>query len=104
LLGLFGRSGGAIKVRGMFLHPNQLNAAKTAFPQIERLQAVITRPENKDVVSIYIQLKDGTAEDGIAEKLVALAQNAVRLRIDEVIFVDEIDPNERIIVDGREWE
>lgn len=104
LLGLFGRSGGAIKVRGMFLHPNQLNAAKTAFPQIERLQAVITRPENKDVVTIYIQLKDGASDDGIAEELIALAQNAVRLRIDEVVFVDEIDPKERTVVDAREWD
>lgn len=104
LLGLFGRSGGAIKVRGMFLHPNQLNAAKMAFPQIERLQAVITRPENKDVVTILIQLKDGASEDGVAEKLAALAQNAVRLRIDDVVFVDEIDHSERTIVDSREWD
>ena len=104
LLGLYGRSGGAIKVRGMFLHPNQLNAAKTAFPQIERLQAIITRPENRDVVAIHIQLKEGAEADGIAEKLVALAQSAVRLRIDEVVFVNEIDPDERTIVDARDWE
>ncbi|MEL6528306.1 MAG: phenylacetate--CoA ligase family protein, partial [Chloroflexota bacterium] len=54
LLGLFGRSGGAIKVRGMFLHPAQLMAAKTALPMIENLQAVITRPENKDIVTINV--------------------------------------------------
>lgn len=104
LLGLFGRSGGAIKVRGMFLHPNQLNAAKMAFPQIERLQAIITRPENKDVVTIKLQLKDGAEAGQLAEQLKALAQNAARLRIDEVIFVDEIDSKARTIVDEREWD
>lgn len=104
LLGLFGRSGGAIKVRGMFLHPNQLNAAKMAFPQIERLQAIITRPENSDVVTIKLQLKEGSEIGDLAEKLKGLAQNAARLRIDEVIFVDEIDSNARTIVDEREWE
>lgn len=104
LLGLFGRSGGAIKVRGMFLHPNQLNAAKMAFPQIERMQAIITRPENKDVVTIKLQLKEGVTEDGIGEKLQALAQSAVRLRIDEVIIVNEIDSSGRTIVDNRTWD
>ena len=35
LLGLFGRSGDAIKVRGMFLHPNQLQYAVMQFPEIK---------------------------------------------------------------------
>lgn len=104
LLGLFGRSGGAIKVRGMFLHPNQLNGAKNFIPEIERLQAVITRPENKDVVTIKLQLKEGASGEGIGDKVKLLAQNAVRLRIDEVLIVDEIDSSERTIVDNREWD
>ncbi|MEO1164152.1 MAG: AMP-binding protein [Chloroflexota bacterium] len=104
LLGLFGRSGGAIKVRGMFLHPAQLMAAKTALPMIENLQAVITRPENKDVVTINVVLKEGASEEGVAEKLTALAQNAVRLRVDEVIFVDEIPSGERTVKDERDWD
>ncbi|MGJ3240128.1 MAG: phenylacetate--CoA ligase family protein [Anaerolineae bacterium] len=104
LLGLYGRSGGAIKVRGMFLHPNQLNAAKTAFPQIQRLQAIITRPENKDVVTIRLQLKNGIEAGDLPEKLIALAQNAVRLRIDKVVVVEDIDSKARTIVDEREWD
>lgn len=106
LLGLYGRSGDAIKVRGMFLHPNQLKAAVMAFPQIKDIQVVITRPENKDVVTFNLELKDGESEEGIADKLKALAQNAVRLRIDEVNFVSagEIDPSARKIIDNRDWD
>lgn len=103
LLGLFGRSGDAIKVRGMFLHPNQLKAAASQFPQIERLQAIITRPENKDVVTIKVQLADGASSDGVADQLKALAQNAVRLRIDEFIFED-VDAGERTVIDARDWD
>src|SRR5690606_31807722 len=40
LLGLFGRSGEAIKVRGMFLHPNQLRGAAAQFPMIKGIQAI----------------------------------------------------------------
>jgi phenylacetate-CoA ligase len=103
LLGLYGRSGDAIKVRGMFLHPNQLKAAAGQFPAIAALQAVITRPENSDVVTLRVQLKDGGSSDEIAQGLIQLAQNAVRLRIDEVVFVDEIASNERTIKDERDW-
>jgi phenylacetate-CoA ligase len=104
LLGLFGRSGDAIKVRGMFLHPNQLKMAAAQFPNIQTIQAVITRPENSDVVTLRVQLKEGASDDGVGEKLQALARDAVRLRIDEIVFVDAIDTNERTVKDERKWE
>ena len=105
LLGLFGRSGDAVKVRGMFLHPNQLAYAVMQFPAIAELQVVVTRPQNRDVVTVNVELKEGASAEGIAEKLKALAQQAVRLRIDEVNFVERgsIDPSSRKIVDAREW-
>lgn len=106
LLGLYGRSGDAIKVRGMFLHPSQLQAALMAFPQIKDMQVVITRPENKDVVTFNLELKEGQSSEGIADKLKGLAQQAVRLRIDEVNFVEAgvINPSERKIIDQRNWD
>ena len=106
LLGLFGRSGDAIKVRGMFLHPNQLQYAAAQFPQIKAIQAVITRPENRDVVTVNLELHEGQSAVGLAEKLSALAQQAARLRIDAVHIVEagSIDPSERAIIDEREWQ
>lgn len=106
LLGLFGRSGDAIKVRGMFLHPNQLQYAVTQFPQIKAIQAVITRPENRDVVTVNLELHEGQSPVGLAEKLSALAQQAARLRIDAVNIVEagSIDPSARAIIDDRAWE
>lgn len=104
LLGLYGRSGGAIKVRGMFLHPQQLMLATKFIPEIVRLQAVISRPENRDVVTLNVQLAEGTAHDGIAEKLKALTEANVRLRVDEVIFVPQIDSNARTVKDERKWD
>ena len=106
LLGLFGRSGDAIKVRGMFLHPNQLNYAVMQFPEIKDIQVLITRPANRDVVTVNIELNEGADGTGLAEKLSVLAQQAVRLRIDAVHIVEAgvIDPNARKIVDERKWD
>ncbi|PJF22752.1 MAG: hypothetical protein CUN56_04435 [Phototrophicales bacterium] len=106
LLGLFGRSGDAVKVRGMFLHPNQLLAAKTQFPQIKNIQAIITRPGNNDHVLLRVELQPGTNANGLAEKLKEAARSAVRLRIDDVEFVEpgSIKPGERVVKDQRTWE
>jgi len=106
LLGLYGRSGEAIKVRGMFLHPNQLLAAKLQFPQIKTMQAIITRPENRDYVLLKIELNDGADGAGLGEKLQGLAQAAIRLKIDEVVMVPagEIKPGERTVKDERKWD
>ncbi len=106
LLGLFGRSGDAIKVRGMFLHPNQLNHAVMQFPEIKDIQVLITRPANRDVVTVNIELNEGADGGEVAEKLSALAQQVLRLRIDQVKVVEAgvIDPNARKIVDEREWD
>lgn len=106
LTGLFGRSGDAIKVRGMFLHPNQLKMAVMQFPEIKDIQVFITRPENSDVVTFHVELKEGESGEGTADKLKDLAQQAVRLRIDEVQFVPvgSIDPTARKIVDQRDWD
>ncbi len=106
LLGLFGRSGDAIKARGMFLHPNQLKAAATQFPEIKEIQAVITRTANRDVITVNIELSQGADGAGLAEKLSALAHSAARLRIDAVNIVEAgtIDPSARKILDERNWD
>lgn len=104
LLGLFGRSGDAIKVRGMFLHPNQLRGAAARFPQIKGIQAIITRPENNDVVTLRVALQAGGSDEELANQLKELARAAVRLRIDDVVFVDEIPENERVVKDERSWD
>lgn len=104
LLGLFGRAGDAIKVRGMFLHPAQLMAARTAFPQIKNMQAIITRPENKDIVTIKLELDGGGSDSDLADKLKQLAESAIRLRIDEVLFVSAGDIQGRPVLDERKWD
>lgn len=105
LLGLFGRSGEAIKVRGMFLHPNQLRGAAAQFPIITAIQAIITRPENKDYVTLRVEVREGADTEGLGEKLQALAQAAVRLRIDEVQIVPRgTIGSERTVRDDRKWD
>lgn len=106
LLGLYGRSGGAVKVRGMFLHPDSLGRARAFFPQIKHIQAVITRPENRDHVTVRLELQPGESGEGLPDMIKNLAEQAIRLRIDEVVIVPPgtIDPTARTVLDERQWD
>lgn len=101
LRGLVGRSGEAIKVRGMFLHPNQLRFAAGMFDGIDAMQAVVTRDGNRDQVTLRVVQKDGTGID--PEFLKKAVSDAARLTINHVDLVDSID-GERLIVDQRKWD
>ena len=106
LLGLFGRSGDAVKARGMFLHPNQVKAVMAQFPAIQAMQVVITREQNRDVITVRVALEDGADGTGLPAKLSSMAQQAARLRIDavDIVAAGAIAPDAPKIVDARAWE
>jgi len=105
LLGLFGRSGDAIKVRGMFLHPNQILAAVGRVPQIKHAQAVVTREANRDVLTLNVELHPHAADADVEEAVKAHVQAMARLRVDAVQIVSPgvIDPGQRMVKDARKW-
>jgi len=106
LLGLYGRSGGAIKVRGMFLHPNQIESAAASVPEVKYAQAIITRPGDRDVVTLRVELRPECAGADVSDALKAQLERQARLRIDEVVVVEKgvIDPAQRAIRDERVWQ
>lgn len=101
LRGLVGRSGEAVKVRGMFLHPNQLRFAVGAFDSIAAIQAVVTRDNDRDQVTLRVVQKDGATVD--AEFLKKAVSDTARLTINQVDLVDTIE-GERLIIDQRIWD
>ena len=98
LFGLVGRSGEAVKVRGMFLHPNQLNFVAGSVPNVERLQAIITREDARDQVAIKVLASGDVNLDVVKGAL----QQAARLNVNDIEIVDSIDG--ATIVDNRAWE
>jgi phenylacetate-CoA ligase len=104
---LVGRVGDAVKVRGMFVHPNQLRFALGQAPEVERAQAVVTRPANRDELILRVVLSDGSADrEALTGKLGAAIQSACRVKVDQVVFVlaDDLAKDAQIILDERAWD
>lgn len=107
---LVGRSGEAIKVRGMFVHPNQLRfgiAQVAAVMGIEApaIQGIVTRPGGvRDELTIRVAGVDPAVQAQLTEPLKSAIQQACRVRVDHVNYVTEIPEGERGMVDGRDWD
>lgn len=104
---LVGRVGDAVKVRGMFVHPNQLRFALAQIPGIARVQAVVARPENRDELTLRVTLADeGADRDALTKGLSAAVQSACRVKLDGVEFIpaDALAEGAKVILDERTWE
>jgi phenylacetate-CoA ligase len=104
---LVGRVGDAVKVRGMFVHPNQLRFAVGQVPGVKGFQALVTRPENRDEFALRVVLAEESADKGALTMTLSQAvQSACRVKVDQVEFVpaEEIGEEAEIILDKRTWE
>lgn len=101
---LVGRRGEAVKVRGLFVHPNQLRFAAAQVPGVRAFQAVVTRPDGaRDHLLLRVALAEGTDEAEAAEALKSAVQAATRVRVDEVETVPAL-PDGQTLTDQRTWE
>ena len=102
---LVGRRGEAVKVRGMFVHPNQLRFAMQRFQVIQGAQGIVSRPNNRDVFTLKVSLGDETDKQTLVDSLKESVKAVCRVRVDEVRFVssDDIPEDAPGMVDEREW-
>jgi len=106
LLRIVGRIDQVTKVKGMFVHPEQVGQIEGKVPEVETLQLVITRVGHEDQMTIQAVLGEGTSPtDALRTRIVETAREVTRIR-GEVVFVNAADLSgkEKKIVDNRKWE
>jgi phenylacetate-CoA ligase len=102
---LVGRVGDAVKVRGMFLHPNQLRFAAGQVPGIGRLQAVVSREQDRDELLLRLVPQPDADRESLSAALAAAVQATCRLKADriELVAEDELPADAPPIIDQRTW-
>jgi len=103
---IIGRTGDAVKVRGMFIHSKQIEEVLQRFPEISRFQILISRPEYRDEWTIKVELKEEVDRERFSKFLQEGIQESCRLRPDRIDFVSEgtIPEGAKKIIDQRTWE
>lgn len=100
---LQGRVGQAVKAREIFIYPRQLEELVIRIPAVQAAQAVITRPGNREEVTLRLAVKTGAELDGLELVAAQEFQNLSRLRPDyiEVLPGDSLRDETRLVLDRK---
>lgn len=102
LAGVLGRTGQAVKVRGMFLHPTQVKGVAAKLEGADALRFVIGREDHRDSVVAEVVVTAGADADTVVAEAADRIRSELRFRAD-VRTADGFD-DDAVIVDTRTWD
>jgi len=105
LAGIAGRVGDAVKVRGLFIAPSQLKMLQAKFNNLP-LQAVVSRTGHDDILKLRIEkISPEIGSASWEENFKNLFREICTVGINtlEYIRAGEIKPQEKLIVDQRQY-
>lgn len=103
LRGVLGRTGSAVKVKGMFLHPAQIASVMSRISAVADHRFVIGRTDHLDTLRCEVVLAPGNNPDEQLQQITERIREGLRFRAD-VVAVDELTPADGPILDTRTWE
>jgi phenylacetate-CoA ligase len=105
LKGIMGRADEVTKIKGMFVHPRQIDEAAAGFAEeVEKIRVVVTREGVTDLMTVEIQLRPGIERtDALKTSLEEKIRETTKLR-SSAVFVTEIPDGSKKIEDKRKWQ
>lgn len=103
---IVGRIDQVTKVKGMFVHPEQVAQVEKKIPDAARLLFLVTRTGHEDHLTIQAVPGEGvTPSDILASRIAETTREVTRLH-GNVVFVreSELADQEKKIVDQRKWD
>jgi phenylacetate-CoA ligase len=97
--GSLGRADMITKVRGMFVHPSQVERTVASCPEIQKFSLVITEEMGSDIVTLYCTVDGESSGDFFKRAETALA-DICKVR-GSVVVVDDIKGGAKTIDDER---
>jgi len=102
LAGVLGRVGQAVKVRGMFLHPRQAQAAMADLEGVTAWQLVVDRRDHRDHLRCEVVLANAANREGVLEAVRSRIRSGLRFS-SEVVEVPVLPADAPVISDVRDW-
>ncbi len=105
--GWMGRADQTTKVRGMFVHPGQIDQVVKRFAEIKRARLVVEGELANDRMTLRCELTPGEASgaqvDALAARIAEALRDLTKLR-GEVAFVQGLPNDGKVIEDARKYE
>ena len=101
---ILGRADEVTKVRGMFVHPGQIDEVLARFPEVTRYQAVVTRKGHDDDLLLRVETHSREAPFGMDEAILGALRASIKLRARlEYVPDGTIPEGAKKILDQRTW-
>ena len=107
LAGLLGRSGEAVKVRGMFVVPKQVEGLLAVFPEAGKFQLIVRRDGNRDNLTLKLEVRTDTMDMSALKRRISQAfQNACVIKLDDIQMLTpgDIAADAKTVIDERKWD
>jgi len=105
MLGWRGRADEVTKVRGMFIHPRQVDEVAARAAGVARFQVVVGREGHQDTLTFRAELAAGTDADAATAALESAIRDVMKLRGGvEVVAAGSIPETAKKITDERTWD
>ena len=105
--GIVGRSGDAVKVRGMFIVAKQAEQVISSFEPVAKFQIIVDRKANRDEMNLKLELKDESVDKNkLSAEIDKKFQDICRVKLDSIEFVPPgtIPEPHKTIEDVRKWD
>jgi len=100
---ILGRADDVTKIRGMFVHPSQLDAVMVEVPDVTRYQLVVRRAGFEDDLVLRIEAAGAPGE--VVARLESRVREAIKLRTRvEVVPQGTLPQDAKKILDERTWD
>jgi len=103
LRGVLGRTGAAVKVKGMFLHPAQIAPVMAGVPGVADYRFVVGRENHVDTLRCEVVPAEGADAEEIVAALGPRVREGLRFRAD-VVAVEQLSAGDGPILDTRDWD
>ena len=100
--GWLGRADQTTKVKGMFVHPEQVAEVAKQFPELHRIRLVVTRAGEQDLMTLKAEAPSPDA--GLAQRIDEAVQQVTKLKSTIELVAPGSLPNDgKVIADDRSY-
>jgi phenylacetate-CoA ligase len=101
--GWMGRADQTTKIRGMFVHPGQVDQIVKRFPEVTRARLVVTGEMANDQMVLKVETSC-SGPDSLAQKLMEAIRDVTKLRGQvEVVLPGSLPNDGKVIDDARSY-
>jgi phenylacetate-CoA ligase len=105
MLGWRGRADEVTKIRGMFVHPRQVDEVAARFTGVSRYQVVVTRHEHQDVLTFLVEPAPGADAGALEAGLPGAIRDVLKLRGEaKLVPAGTLPAGAKKIEDQRKWD